>query len=344
MPRSMRKSVSSSGWCGSGRTISASPPTRRARHGRRLRARGDPRRMCSARFGDMLLAAESHPAMLIYLDNARSIGPNSVAGINRKKRAQREPRARDSRAAYARRAHGLHAGRRHQFRQGDHRLDASCRPRPIRSTAANSCSISACTSPGAQTVLGKTYPDGGVEQGRAVLADLARHPATAKHVATKLARHFIADEPPPRWSSGWRSASSTPTATSRRSPRRWSTAPEAWDAQRAQAQAPGEWIVCGVARDRMPAEIAADRAGAWLSRRAAVAAAGAEGLLRRAMRPGSTVWRNGSTSPTASRSGSATTLDADGDGRDGARPARVGGNAAARSRAPRAASRRWRCC
>ena len=35
------------------------------------------------RFADMLLAAEGHPAMLLYLDNAQSIGPNSVAGINR---------------------------------------------------------------------------------------------------------------------------------------------------------------------------------------------------------------------------------------------------------------------
>ena len=51
--------------------------------------------------------------------------------------------------------------------------------------------------PGEQTVLGKLYPDTGVEQGRAVLADLARHPATAQHIAQKLARHFVADEPPP---------------------------------------------------------------------------------------------------------------------------------------------------
>src|SRR5207302_6805629 len=36
------------------------------------------------RFHDMLLAIESHPAMLIYLDNARSIGPNSLAGIRQK--------------------------------------------------------------------------------------------------------------------------------------------------------------------------------------------------------------------------------------------------------------------
>ena len=51
--------------------------------------------------------------------------------------------------------------------------------------------------PAPQTLIGKTYPDTGVEQGRDVLADLARHPATARHVATKLARHFIADDPPP---------------------------------------------------------------------------------------------------------------------------------------------------
>src|SRR5260370_19059665 len=50
---------------------------------------------------------------------------------------------------------------------------------------------------GSQTDVGKSYPDTGTAQGRAVLADLARHPATARHVATKMARHFIAADPPP---------------------------------------------------------------------------------------------------------------------------------------------------
>ena len=50
--------------------------------------------------------------------------------------------------------------------------------------------------PGPQRVIDKDYADTGMEQGRAVLADLARHPATATHVATKLARHFVADTPP----------------------------------------------------------------------------------------------------------------------------------------------------
>jgi uncharacterized protein (DUF1800 family) len=51
--------------------------------------------------------------------------------------------------------------------------------------------------PGPQTVMGKIYDANGIAQGEAVLADLARHPSTAKFIATKFARHFVADDPPP---------------------------------------------------------------------------------------------------------------------------------------------------
>lgn len=51
--------------------------------------------------------------------------------------------------------------------------------------------------PGSRNVLGKRYADAGIEQGRAVLRDLAQSRATAHHVSTKLARHFVADDPPP---------------------------------------------------------------------------------------------------------------------------------------------------
>jgi uncharacterized protein (DUF1800 family) len=50
--------------------------------------------------------------------------------------------------------------------------------------------------PGAKTVLGKKYAEGDESQGEAVLRDLAKKPATARFIATKLARHFIADDPP----------------------------------------------------------------------------------------------------------------------------------------------------
>jgi uncharacterized protein (DUF1800 family) len=50
--------------------------------------------------------------------------------------------------------------------------------------------------PGAQRLLGKIYENNGVAQGEAALADLARHPSTARFIATKFVRHFVADEPP----------------------------------------------------------------------------------------------------------------------------------------------------
>src|SRR5262249_17907816 len=51
--------------------------------------------------------------------------------------------------------------------------------------------------PGDKTLLGRRYPEAGREEGESALAALARHPATARHLAFKLARHFIADDPPP---------------------------------------------------------------------------------------------------------------------------------------------------
>jgi uncharacterized protein (DUF1800 family) len=51
--------------------------------------------------------------------------------------------------------------------------------------------------PGARRVMGKIYDASDVTQGEAVLADLARHPSTAKFIAGKFARHFVADDPPP---------------------------------------------------------------------------------------------------------------------------------------------------
>jgi len=50
--------------------------------------------------------------------------------------------------------------------------------------------------PGKQTLLGKTYKQEGIEQGEAALRDLALNPHTARHIATKLARHFVSDDPP----------------------------------------------------------------------------------------------------------------------------------------------------
>jgi uncharacterized protein (DUF1800 family) len=97
--------------------------------------------------------------------------------------------------------------------------------------------------PGPQTVVGKTYAEDGVEQGRAVLAALARHPATAKHIASKLARHFVADDPPPalveRLAKRFRDTQGDLKEVSKA----LVSAPEAWDASRSKLKRPGEWII-----------------------------------------------------------------------------------------------------
>jgi uncharacterized protein (DUF1800 family) len=52
--------------------------------------------------------------------------------------------------------------------------------------------------PGNKTILGKEYRERGVDEGEEVLRTLALHGSTARHLATKLARHFVADDPPPK--------------------------------------------------------------------------------------------------------------------------------------------------
>jgi uncharacterized protein (DUF1800 family) len=148
------------------------------------------------RFADMLKAVEQHPAMLFFLDNQQSLGPDSRAGINRK-RGLNENLAREIMEL-----HTLGVG------GGYTQDDVTSLARVITgwTFAGRQGQLGAPGSfvfnanahePGAQQVLGKTYNAGGLEQGEAVLSDIARHPSTAKFIATKFVRHFVADDPPP---------------------------------------------------------------------------------------------------------------------------------------------------
>jgi uncharacterized protein (DUF1800 family) len=145
------------------------------------------------RFEDMLMAATKHTAMLIYLDNARSIGPNSLAG-GRRKRGLNENHAREIMELHTL---GVDGG----YTQAD--VTAFARVLTGWTTelrdpdeAGRFIFRAQWHEPGAQTILAKAYTAPDVAQGEAVLRDLARHPATARHVARKLARAFIADAPP----------------------------------------------------------------------------------------------------------------------------------------------------
>src|SRR5262245_51220975 len=194
------------------------------------------------RFGDMLLAAESHPAMLIYLDNARSIGPDSIAGL-RQQRGLNENLAREILELHT-------LGVRTVYTQEDVTRFANVITGwtfvPFRQDAVRGGEFefnSRMHQPGAQTVIGRSYPDAGMQQGRDVLAVLARHPATAKHVAAKLARHFVADEPPPALVERLAKRFLATQGDLKEVTKALVAAPEAWEAPRAKLKRPGEWVI-----------------------------------------------------------------------------------------------------
>ncbi len=194
------------------------------------------------RFADMLQAAEAHPAMLDYLDNAGSIGPNSDEGIVRN-RGLNENLAREILELHT-------LGVRTVYTQADvttfAKVITGWTMLPTRDNPEHGSEFvfnPRMHEPGDQTLIGKTYPAGGVQQGRSVLADLARHPATAKHIATKLARHFIADEPPPALIDRLTFRFFETEGDLKEVARALVTAPEAWAAERAKIKRPSEWVV-----------------------------------------------------------------------------------------------------
>lgn len=150
-------------------------------------------------FAELVLAAVRHPGMLLYLDQAQSIGPNSQAG-QRRGLGLNENLARELLELHTLGAQG-----------GYTQADVTEFARALTGWTIGSPRLQRFTprtregefvfvpllhEPGARTVLGKRYPEGGEEQARAIILDLARHPATARRVASKLARHFVGDTPP----------------------------------------------------------------------------------------------------------------------------------------------------
>jgi len=145
------------------------------------------------RFETLLRAATLHPSMLLYLDNAQSIGPNSRAGRRREKGLNEN---------LARELLELHTlGASFQRAGGYTQDDVTELARLLtgwtvsRATNYEMRFEPALHEPGRKRVLGKTYREG-PEAVDELFADLARHPSTARFVSTKLARHFVADEPP----------------------------------------------------------------------------------------------------------------------------------------------------
>lgn len=148
------------------------------------------------RFADLLVAATTHPAMLLFLDNAGSIGPGSPAG-QRRGRGLNENLGREVLELHTL---GVGGG----YGEGD--VGALARILTGWTVAGTEGRLGRpgaavfnanAHEPGPLTLLGRDYPDAGAGRLEAALRDLARRPATATHLATKLARHFVGDPPPP---------------------------------------------------------------------------------------------------------------------------------------------------
>ena len=205
------------------------------------------------RFEDMLVAVEQHPAMLFYLDQATSVGPNSsLAQRGHNKKGLNENLAREVlelhtlgvRTGYAQTdvtefgraltgwtVAGISRGPAARFAQGE---------------PGQFAFVEGLHEPGDRTIVGRRYRAGGEEQGRAILADLAVHPATARHLATKLARHFAADDPPPAMvarieAAFLKSRGDLPTVY-----RALLASSEAWDPANVKFRNPWDWTVASL--------------------------------------------------------------------------------------------------
>lgn len=148
-------------------------------------------------FADMLVAVTQHPAMLYYLNNESSIGPNSKIGLRRKKRGLNENLGREILELHTL---GVNA----DYTQKDvQSLSKALTGWTIGGKKPNEplgfLFKKNAHEPGNKALLGKTYPaakNNTHEQAENMLVDLALHEETAKHVSYKLAKHFISDQPP----------------------------------------------------------------------------------------------------------------------------------------------------
>jgi uncharacterized protein (DUF1800 family) len=194
------------------------------------------------RFTDLLLAAEGHAAMLFYLDQTVSMGANSVAGINRT-RGLNENLAREILELHTL---GVRSGYTQEDVIGFANVLTGWTLVPPGDNPEHGGEFTfnpRLHEPGAQKVLGKIYEDETVEQGRAVLRDLAAHPATATHVATKLARHFIADTPPAPLVERMAKVFLDTGGDLKEIAKAMVSSPEAWTEPPTKLKRPSEWVV-----------------------------------------------------------------------------------------------------
>lgn len=202
------------------------------------------------RYEDMVLASARHPAMLVYLDNARSIGPDSPGARFANRRREQDVGLNEN---YARELLELHTlGVDGGYTQAD--VEALARiftgwtvaglgPGGRRNEAFGFVFRPAIHQPGTKTVLGRRYADAGEREGEAVVRDLCRHPSTARFLAGKLVSHFVADRPPAnavaRIAGTWKETGGDLRAVARALVR----LDAAWEPENRKFRSPQDWLV-----------------------------------------------------------------------------------------------------
>jgi uncharacterized protein (DUF1800 family) len=207
------------------------------------------------RFSDMLLAVEQHPAMLLFLDQAQSVGPDSAADQQIEMRGGKPRGLNENLAREIMELHTL--GVRTGYTQADVTefaraltgwtvagLGQGPGARLLGNAPSGRFQFAALIhEPGDRAIMGRRYAAQGEAQARSILMDLASNPATARHIATKLTRHFAGDDPPPamvdRLARAYAaSGGDLPTVY-----RAIIESPEAWTRQPVKFKTPWEWSV-----------------------------------------------------------------------------------------------------
>lgn len=206
------------------------------------------------RFEDLLISSTMHPGMLLYLDQAQSVGPNSQAAAFLKRRPQAAQRlgvGGGLNENLAREILELHTvGVDGDYAQADVTEFARALTgwsvgglREAEDRRGRFVFRTATHEPGARTIMGRAYRDEDVMQAGAILKDLAAHPATARHLARKIARHFVADDPSPalvaRLETAWLASHGDLAVVARA----LVEAPEAWEPTPLKLKTPYEFLV-----------------------------------------------------------------------------------------------------
>lgn len=216
------------------------------------------------KFEDMVLASARHPAMLFYLDNFQSIGPNSTAA-QRARRGQRGQRGLNEN--YARELLELHTlGVNGGYTQDDvlqlarlltgwtisglapQALTAQQRRRLRRAGVREGSGEldfvfqPLLHEPGDKTILGRKYGEGEDDGERAIRA-FCRHPATAQFIATKLVTHFVADDPPKPAVQAIAATFTTSNGDLKKVAEALIELPDAWSASSKKFRTPQDWVI-----------------------------------------------------------------------------------------------------